>query len=343
MTPRAAIIGLSGPSLTAEEAALFRAHRPAGAILFARNIVAPAQLRALTAAIREVLGEAAPILVDQEGGRVARLKPPHWEAFPPAAAFEGKPLTAARANAALLAATCVAEGLDVVCAPVLDLRVPGAHGVIGDRAFSADPAEIARLGAAWVAGLQDGGAIPVIKHIPGHGRAMADSHHELPRVAATAGDLAADIAPFRALAGSGAWAMTAHVLYEAWDTALPATISPAVIGNVIRGEIGFDGVLVTDDLAMGALQGASNDLTAAALAAGCDLVLHCTGRLADTAAVLADCPPLSDRAAVRMASARAMRDAFMDRRPAALRALRDAALGAAAATPAGADPTAREA
>lgn len=343
MIPCAAIVGLSGPSLTAEEAALFRAHRPAGAILFARNIVAPGQLRALTAAIREVLGEAAPILIDQEGGRVARLKPPHWEAFPPAAAFEGKPETAARANAALLGATCVAEGLDVVCAPVLDLRVAGAHGVIGDRAFSADPAEIARLGAAWVAGLQDGGAIPVIKHIPGHGRAMADSHHELPRVAASAADLRADIAPFRALAGSGAWAMTAHVLYEAWDAALPATISPTVIGKVIRGEIGFDGVLVTDDLAMGALQGTSNDLAAAALTAGCDLVLHCTGRLADTAALLAECPPLTDCAAARLAAARAARDAFAQRQPAALRALRDSVLGAAMPAAAGADPTAREA
>lgn len=343
MTPRAAIIGLSGPSLTAEESALFRQHRPVGAILFARNVVAPAQLRALTASIREILGADAPILIDQEGGRVARLKPPHWEAFPAAAAFEGRPETAARANALLLGATCVAEGLDVVCAPVLDLRLPGAHGVIGDRAFGADPTEIARLGAAWVAGLQEAGAIPVIKHIPGHGRALADSHHELPRVGATSAELAADIAPFRALAGSGAWAMTAHVLYEAWDAGLPATISPTVIGNVIRGEIGFDGVLVTDDLAMGALQGAANDLAAAALGAGCDLVLHCTGRLADTAALLADCPPLTDRAAARLAVARAARDAFRDRAPAALRALRDVALGVATTAPTGADPTAREA
>uniref|UniRef100_UPI001BA7A2DF beta-N-acetylhexosaminidase n=1 Tax=Neoroseomonas eburnea TaxID=1346889 RepID=UPI001BA7A2DF len=343
VTPRAAIVGLSGPSLTAEEAALLRARRPAGAILFARNVVAPAQLRALTAAIREALGEHAPILVDQEGGRVARLKPPHWEAFPAAAAFEGAPAPAARANALLLGAACVAEGLDVVCAPVLDLRLPGAHGVIGDRAFSAEPAEIARLGAAFVAGLQDAGAIPVIKHIPGHGRALADSHHELPRVGAPAAELAADIAPFRALACCGAWAMTAHVLYEAWDAALPATISPAVVRNVIRDEIGFDGVLVTDDLAMGALQGASNDLATAALAAGCDLVLHCTGRLADTAALLADCPRLTDRAAARMAAARAARDAFRDRDPGSLRALRDAMLGARTAGPAGADPTAREA
>lgn len=342
MTPRAAIIGLSGPVLTAAEAALLRASPPVGVILFARNVVAPAQLRALTAAIRDILGAEAPILVDQEGGRVARLKPPAWEAFPAAAGFEGAPAPAVQANAMLLGATCAAEGLDVVCAPVVDLRVPGAHGVIGDRAFSADPAEISRLGAAWVAGLQAGGAIPVIKHIPGHGRALADSHVELPRVTSPKSEMAADIAPFRALAASGAWAMTAHVLYDAWDSALPATLSPTIVQRVIRNAIGFDGVLVTDDLAMGALQGASNDLAAAALAAGCDLVLHCTGRPADNAALLASCPALTDRAAERMAAARAARDAFHGRDRAALRALRDGIMGELY-TGADADPTARPA
>jgi beta-N-acetylhexosaminidase len=235
--------------------------------------------------------------------------------------------------------------LDVVCAPVLDLRVPGAHRVIGDRAFSEDPHEIIRLGAAWVAGLQEGGAIPVVKHIPGHGRALVDSHHELPRVRACPAHLALDLAPFRALAASGAWAMTAHVLYEAWDAARPATISPAVIRDIIRGEVGFDGVLVTDDLAMGALGGLSNDLAAAALAAGCDVVLHCTGRIGESAALLASCPVLADRAVARLAAARAMRDAFHRRDPAALRALRDGALAApqeAARRPAGADPTERD-
>jgi beta-N-acetylhexosaminidase len=343
VTPLAAIIGLSGPRLTAEEAALLHARRPAGVILFARNIVDPEQLRALTEAIRDILGAAAPILVDQEGGRVARLKPPHWERFPPAAAFEHAPEAALRANAELLGRACLAAGLDVVCAPVLDLRLPGAHGVIGDRAFAEDPGTVARLGAAFVAGLQAAGTVPVVKHIPGHGRATADSHHELPRVTASAADLAADIEPFRVLAGSGAWAMTAHVLYEAWDRALPATISPAVIRDIIRGEIGFEGVLVTDDLAMGALAGASNDLAGAALAAGCDIVLHCTGRLADNAALLAVCPPLTDRAAGRLAAARAVTEAFHTRRPDALRALRDAALGARAAAAPGDDPTARPA
>lgn len=329
-----------------EEAALLRATPPLGVILFARNIAAPGQLRALTGAVRDILGAEAPILVDQEGGRVARLKPPAWEAFPAAAAFEGAPEGAAFANAALLGATCVAEGLDVVCAPVLDLRVPGAHGVIGDRAFSDDPHEIIRLGTAWVAGLQAGGAVPVVKHIPGHGRATADSHHELPRVRACPAHLALDLAPFRALAASGAWAMTAHVLYEAWDAARPATISPVVIRDIIRGEVGFDGVLLTDDLAMGALNGASNDLAGAALDAGCDLVLHCTGRIGDSAALLAGCPALTDRAAERLAAARSVRDALHGRAPAALRALRDAALRRRVARDdalAGADPTERDA
>jgi len=338
VTPRAAIIGLSGPVLTAEEAELMRRYPPAGVILFARNIREPAQLRALTAAIRDLLGAQAPILVDQEGGRVTRLRPPYWEAFPPAAAFEGAPAPAIRANALLAGRACVAEGLDVVCAPVLDLRLPGAHEVIGDRAISADPAEVARVGAEWIAGLQAAGAIPVLKHIPGHGRALADSHRELPRVSAPAEALAADLAPFRALAASGAWAMTAHVLYEAWDAARPATISERVIRDIIRSEAGFDGVLVTDDLAMGALRGAASDLAAAALAAGCDLVLYCTGRLRENAALLAACPPLSDRAAARMAAAARIRDAFAGPNPVALRAIRDAAVAPRAAGP---DPTAR--
>jgi beta-N-acetylhexosaminidase len=253
--------------------------------------------------------------VDQEGGRVARLRPPHWTEFPPPASFEGRPEAAAEANAALLGAECAAVGLDVVCAPLLDLRLPGAHEVIGDRAFSADPAEVARLGAAWVRGLQAAGCVPVIKHIPGHGRALVDSHDSLPRVAAPAAELAADLAPFRDLAGCGAWAMTAHILYEAWDPRLPATLSPVVIRDIIRGAIGFEGVLVSDDLAMGAMRGLSKDPAGAALGAGCDLVLHCTGVLAETEALLAACPPLSDLAFARLAAARAA--VARARRPAA--------------------------
>ncbi|MGG5818773.1 beta-N-acetylhexosaminidase [Falsiroseomonas sp. HW251] len=304
---KAAVVGIAGPSLTAEEAALLRRHRPLGAILFRRNVVDPAQVATLTAALRDELGEEAPILVDQEGGRVARLRPPHWTEFPPPAAFENGPGAAAEANAALLGAECAAVGLDVVCAPCLDLRLPGAHEVIGDRAFGADPAEVARLGAAWIRGLQSAGCIPVIKHIPGHGRALVDSHESLPRVEASPAELAADIAPFRELADLGAWAMTAHILYAAWDSARPATLSDAVIRDVIRGEIGFDGVLVSDDLAMGAMQGLSNDLAGAAIEAGCDIVLHCTGVLAETAAILGTCPPLSDAALRRLGAARAAR------------------------------------
>ncbi|PWS36276.1 beta-N-acetylhexosaminidase [Falsiroseomonas bella] len=302
---RAAIVGLSGTALTAEEAALFRRHRPLGAILFRRNVESPAQVAALAAALREELGETAPILVDQEGGRVARLRPPHWTAFPPPASFEGRPEAAAEANAALLGAESAAVGLDVVCAPCLDLRLPGAHDVIGDRAFSDRPEEVARLGAAWVRGLHAAGCIPVIKHIPGHGRALVDSHESLPRVTASTAELAADIAPFRDLAASGAWAMTAHIVYEAWDAERPATLSPRIVAEVIRGAIGFDGVLVSDDLAMGAMRGLSNDLAGAAIAAGCDLVLHCTGVLAETEALLGACPPLSDDGARRLAAARA--------------------------------------
>jgi beta-N-acetylhexosaminidase len=318
---RAAIVGIAGTTLSAEEAALFRRHRPAGAILFRRNIEDPAQLAALTAALREELGDSAPILVDQEGGRVARLRPPHWREHPPAASFESRPAEAAEANAALLGLACAEAGLDVVCAPCLDLRLPGQHAIIGDRSFSADPAEVARLGAAWVRGLHSAGCIPVIKHIPGHGRALVDSHESLPRVEATAEDLAADIAPFRALAGTGAWAMTAHILYAAWDAALPATMSPTVIGDVIRGAIGFDGVLVSDDLAMGAVASWPGDLAGLALGAGCDLVLHCTGVLAETAALLETCPVLTDIAGRRMAEAReAMRQARRPRDPAVLAA-----------------------
>ncbi len=329
---RAAVVGLAGTELSAEEIALFRAQPPAGLILFARNVADPEQLRRLTAAAREELGEALPILVDQEGGRVARLGPPHWPAFPPAAAFESMPEEAARANAALLGLTCREVGFDVVCAPCLDLRVPGGHAVIGDRAFAAAPGEVARLGRAWTEGLQEAGCVPVIKHIPGHGRAAVDSHLELPRIAVPRDLLAEDCAPFAALADGGAWAMTAHILYEALDPRRPATLSPTVIGRVIRRAIGFRGVLISDDLAMKALRGDPGALAQHAVAAGCDLALHCTGVLAETAEVLADCPPLSEATEARMAEARARAAAARrdDLDGAALAALRDSQLAAAA-------------
>ncbi len=329
--PRAAIVGLSGTVLTEAEVALFRAAPPLGIILFARNVADPPQLRALTAAIRDLLGEATPILVDQEGGRVARLRPPHWPEFPPAARFEQLPEDAARANAAVLGLCCRDVGFDVVCAPVLDLRLPGAHGIVGDRAFSESPAEVARQGLAWAEGLQQAGCIPVVKHIPGHGRAMVDSHFELPRVTASREMLADDCGPFAALAGLAGWAMTAHIVYEALDAARPATLSPIVIQQVIRGAIGFQGILVSDDLCMKALQGDPGALAREAIAAGCDLVLHCNGVLADTAAVLAGCPGLGESAAARLAETRARVRAISRPLDAdALLAARDAQLTAAA-------------
>jgi beta-N-acetylhexosaminidase len=304
--PRAAILGVAGPRLSAEERALFRARPPMGAILFRRNVETPAQLAALVAELREVLGETAPILIDQEGGRVARLGPPHWPRLPPLAAFAGGPEGPAEAHGGTIGRMCAAVGIDVVCAPVLDLRLPGAHAVIGDRAVSADPAEVARIGGAVLRGLQAAGVQGVLKHIPGHGRACCDSHEALPRVTAGEEDLAADIAPFAALAGSGAWAMTAHILYEVWDDRYPATLSRRVIGRIIRGVIGFGGPLLSDDLAMRALSGDPGTLAEAAIAAGCDAVLYCPGDAAGNAAVLARCPPLSEVSAARFAAARAV-------------------------------------
>jgi beta-N-acetylhexosaminidase len=315
---RAAIIGLGGTRLEADEVTMLRDTPPLGVILFARNIDSPAQLLTLTAAIRDVLGEAAPILVDQEGGRVARLRAPYWPVFPPASDFEGKPAAAAHANAALIGLECNAMGLNVVCAPVLDLRLPEAHGIIGDRAFSADPAEVIRLGRESIRGLQAAGCVPVVKHIPGHGRAMADSHLELPRVTASRKQLAQDYLPFAALAGLGAWAMTAHILYETLDPLLPATVSTKVISRIIRGDIGFDGFLVSDDLAMKALQGSPAALAQASISAGCDAVLHGTGLIDETSALLAACPVLSEAAGRRLAEARNATNAHREELDAAL-------------------------
>ena len=327
---RAAIIGLAGTHLGAAEASMLRDTPPLGVILFARNIGRPAQLRTLTAAIRDALGEDAPILIDQEGGRVARLRAPDWPSFPPAAHFEGQPGPAAHANAALIGLECRAMGFDVVCAPVLDLRLPEAHGIIGDRAFSADPAEVIRLGRETIRGLQAAGCVPVMKHIPGHGRALADSHLELPVVSASREQLAQDCLPFAALGSMGAWAMTAHIVYEAVDTVLPATLSSRVIARVIRGAVGFDGFLVSDDLAMKALAGRPAILAQASIMAGCDAVLHCTGQIDETAALLAACPVLSDVARRRLAEARtATRARREELDPAALMAVRESGLVAA--------------
>ncbi len=307
-----AILGLSGPALTDDERALFRAAEPAGFILFARNCRDRTQLRALTDSLREATGRAdLPILIDQEGGRVARLRPPEWPGFPApwrfAELYEKAPISAieaARANAEAIAVTLAEMGVNVDCLPLLDLRHPGAHDVIGDRALGAEPMRVAALGRAMLDGLAAGGVAGVIKHIPGHGRAKADSHKELPVVEASAEDLAADLAPFRALRDAP-MAMTAHVLYPAWDAERPATVSPTVIGEVIRGEIGFQGLLMSDDLAMEALSGSPAERARAALAAGCDLALHCSGVPAENEAVAGALGAMSEAAAARLERAMA--------------------------------------
>jgi beta-N-acetylhexosaminidase len=312
---RAAIVGIAGPVLLAEEAALFRACPPAGIILFARNIRDPAQLSELVTSLRGVLPADADLMVDQEGGRVARLRPPHWRAHPPAAAigrrFATDPSAAIRAawlTGALIGCDCRQAGFTVAAAPVLDVAVPGAHDVVGDRAFAAHPAAVARLGRTVANGLLAAGVLPVGKHAPGHGRAQVDSHLSLPTVAET--DLSADIRPF-ALNADLPWMMTAHIVYAALDPHLPATLSATVIADVIRGRIGFEGVLVTDDLAMKALSGAPADLAVQALAAGCDIALYCSGDFAATEALLRSCPGLTPAAERRL---RAGRHAAANRR-----------------------------
>lgn len=309
----AAIFGLSGPDLTMREAAFFREADPWGFILFARNITEPAQLSRLTAALREAVGRNAPILIDQEGGRVQRLGPPHWRGWDDALtaldrAGETCAREAARLRYRLIAAELHAVGIDVDCAPVLDIPTPEGHRIIGTRALGRGAAEVAERGRAVCEGLLAGGVLPVIKHVPGHGRAPGDSHLMLPRVTAPREALEqVDFAPFRALADQ-ALGMTAHVVYEALDPERCATLSPAVTA-VIRREIGFDGLLMTDDISMRALSGPLAARAEAALAAGCDLVLHCDGEMAGMAAVAGAVPRLSGPAADRAARAEAARKA----------------------------------
>lgn len=309
--PLAAIFGCAGLRLSDAERRFFREADPWGFILFQRNCDSPEQVRALTAALRDCVGREAPVLIDQEGGRVQRLKPPRWRQAPPAAAFAGRDPEALRLNVRLIAADLAELGVDVDCLPCLDLPTPGAHDVIGDRAYSSDPAVAARMGRIASEALLEGGVLPVIKHVPGHGRARADSHLELPRVDASLPELQArDFAPFRALADMPL-AMTAHVVYEAVDPDAPATTSAKVVREVIRGWIGFDGLLMSDDLNMQALSGALGARAEAALAAGCDLVLHCSGKADEMAQVAAAVRPLN-AAGIRRAEA-----ALARRRPAA--------------------------
>ncbi len=288
----ALVLGCDGTVLSAAERDFFRDVNPLGFILFRRNVEDPAQVRALVRDLRDAVGRHAPILIDQEGGRVARLRGPHWPDLPAARAIGDLPdaemaTQAAWLHGRLLAATLADLGIDVDCAPVADVPVPGAHDVIGDRAFAMDPDRVARLAGSQAAGLLAGGVLPIVKHIPGHGRAFADSHKELPVVGAGRADLEVwDFAPFKALAHLPA-AMVAHVVYTDIDPALPASVSPTVITDIVRGHIGFDGLLFSDDLSMQALSGTLGQRTAAVLAAGCDVALHCNGRMEEMRDVVA--------------------------------------------------------
>jgi beta-N-acetylhexosaminidase len=306
-----AIYGCGGLALSDAERIFFRDVRPWGFILFARNIQTPDQVRSLVRALRETVGDAsAPVLIDQEGGRVARLKPPHWRERPPAARFgalhESDPETARQAtylNARLIAHDLAGLGINVDCLPVLDVPAAGAHDVIGDRAFARDPATVIDLGRAQIAGLIDGGVLPVMKHIPGHGRAGTDSHLALPRVAAGAEELSAsDFVTFRSL-DLCPIAMTAHVVYDSIDPQRPATTSPKVVRDVIRGEIGFGGLLLSDDLSMQALDGPMDVRTRAALFAGCDVVLHCNGKMDEMEQVASEAKPLEGQSLKRAEAA----------------------------------------
>jgi beta-N-acetylhexosaminidase len=309
MTSRAVIFGCAGVEIGDDERKFFAETEPTGFILFARNCQTPDQVLRLTAALRDSISwNDAPVLIDQEGGRVARLGPPNWARRPPARVFAdlarrgdmGAAREAARINARLIAADLRAIGITVDCAPVLDVPVPGAHEIIGDRAHGEDPETIATLGRAVCEGLLAGGVLPVIKHIPGHGRATADSHVELPVVEATREEMArTDFAPFAALRDM-ACAMAAHVLYTEFDATAPATASPRVIEDVIRRDIGFDGLLFSDDIGMAALSGTTGERCAAMLAAGCDVVLECSGDIEVMLATADAASPLTDAASARL-------------------------------------------
>jgi beta-N-acetylhexosaminidase len=315
MGARAFIAGIAGTVLTDRERAFFRETEPWGLILFKRNINTPDQVRRLTDSFREAVARAdAPVLVDQEGGRVQRLGPPHWPCYPPGAdygrLYDRDPadgLAAARLGARLIATDLAAVGIDVDCWPLADVPVAGADAVIGDRAFGTTPEKVAAIAAAVAEGLRDGGVLPVVKHIPGHGRAMADSHRELPAVDADRATLeVTDFRAFRPLAGLPL-AMTAHVVFTALDPVTPATTSVTIVREVIRGLIGFDGMLMTDDISMEALTGTMRARSRAALAAGCDVVLHCNGRFDEMCEVAEAVPPLEGAAARRAAAALAWR------------------------------------
>jgi beta-N-acetylhexosaminidase len=315
MPSRAFITGISGFELTAAERDFIRAERPWGFILFKRNVAHPAQVARLVAELRATVGEAtAPVLIDQEGGRVQRLGPPHWPAYPPGAVFgslyDREPalgLKAARLSNRLIAADLADLGIDVDCLPLADVPVAGADNVIGNRAYGTEPAKVAAIARAVTEGLEQGGVLPILKHIPGHGRATADSHFRLPTVDAPRAELErTDFAAFIPLADLP-MAMTAHVVFSALDPAQPATTSATIIEQVIRGAIGFQGLLMSDDVSMNALAGSLAERTRAIVAAGCDMVLHCNGKLDEMREVASQTPELSGKALARANKALASR------------------------------------
>lgn len=336
MTP--AIFGLAGTALTRDETAFFSQSVPAGYILFGRNIETPAQVRALTDELRALHGrDDLAILIDQEGGRVARLNSPTWPEFPTGEMFdrlyERAPATAieaARLNALALANVLHALGITVDCLPLLDVRQPGADDIIGDRALGSEPMRVAALGRAILDGLRAGGVVGVVKHIPGHGRALCDSHKDLPRVTAGEAELASDLAPFTAL-NEAPMAMTAHIIYEAWDADHPATQSETVIRDIIRNRIGFDGLLMTDDLDMEALSGSVPERARLAIAAGCDVALNCWAKMDDMVGIAEALPTMTHDARARLAGAMGRVSGPRDQRPyAELAAQRDALIAAVA-------------
>lgn len=297
---QAAIYGLEGLAMSAEERAFFRDAEPAAFILFRRNCGDPVQVRALTDSLRDLTGrDDLPVLIDQEGGRVARMRAPEWPDFPAAERFAAlyqtapsSAIEAVRSNARALGLMLTKVGVNVDCLPLLDVRQPGATDIIGDRALGDEPMQVAALGRAVLEGLASAGVVGVVKHMPGHGRALVDSHKELPLVTASAEELESDLEPFERLN----WApmgMTAHVVYEAWDPDHPASLSPTVIHDIIRGRIGFNGWLMSDDLGMEALSGDFGSRAASVVGAGCDVALHCSGKMDEMIAVAGAVPVLS--------------------------------------------------
>ena len=331
------IFGLSGTALTADEVAFFREANPAGFILFRRNVETRSQLRALTDSLRALSGRNdVPILIDQEGGRVARMGPPAWPSFPAGPVFDAlydvapiSAIEAARANAEAIALMLHDVGINVDCLPLLDVAQPDTTDAIATRTLGHEPQRVAAMGRAILDGLQRGGVVGVVKHMPGHGRAIVDTHYHLPTVTASETDLDVDLAPFKALAGAP-MGMTSHIVFEAWDRDRPATLSPIIINDIIRNRIGFDGLLMTDDIDMKALSGTAGEKAAGAIAAGCDIVLDCWARMDEMIDIADQLGDIADMSRARLDRAMATLDKVQPQGDAAmLVAKRDALLAMA--------------